>query len=66
MASLRDPDPPTCHGGNLSSCLNYQNNILIPIVERILPNGTERWRLVAIAYKEELKEEVFQAEDDIK
>ena len=25
---------------------NYQNDKLIPIIERILPNGSEAWRLV--------------------
>ena len=44
---------------------NYHNYILIPIVERILPDGTEGWHLVAIMYQEESKEEVLWAEDDI-
>ena len=58
-----DNGHPTHLGGGRP---NYQNNILIPISERILPDGTEGWRLVAIAYKVESKEEVLQSETDIK
>jgi hypothetical protein len=39
---------------------NYQNNKLIPIIEHVLPNGTEAWCLVAIAYKEELVKKLFR------
>ena len=61
-----DPGPCTCHGGHLPGCSNYQNNILIPIMERILPDGEEGWCLVPLMYKEESKEEVLWAEDDLK
>ena len=61
-----DPDPPTRCGGRLPGHPNYQNNILIPIVERILPDGAEGWHLVALAYKEESKEEVLRSEDALK
>ena len=45
---------------------NYQNDKLIPIIERILPNGSEVWRLVAIAYKEESGESELRTEIDLK
>jgi hypothetical protein len=45
---------------------NYQNDKLIPIIERILPNGSEAWRLVAIAYKEESGESELRTEIDLK
>ena len=38
----------------------------MPIVERILPDGAEEWCLVALAYREESKEEVLLSIDDIK
>ena len=53
-------------GGRRSGVPNYQNAILIRIVERLLPNGNEGWRLVALAYKEESGEENLRSEDDLK
>ena len=53
-------------GGRKSGVPNYQNNILIRIVERLLPNGNEGWRLVVLAYKEESGEENLHSEDDLK
>ena len=29
---------------------NYKNDVIIPIIERLLPQGTEGWRQVATAY----------------
>ena len=54
MASDNAPAP-QCNrqGGGVPGCVNYQNNILIQIIKRILPNGAEAWSQVAIAYKEE-------------
>jgi hypothetical protein len=53
-------------GGRKTGVPNYQNSILISIVERLLPNGNEGWRLVALAYKEESGEENLRSEDDLK
>ena len=53
-------------GGRRSGVPNYQNVILIRIIERLLPNGNEGWRLVALAYKEESGEENLRSEDDLK
>ena len=60
--------PPQCnhHDSCIPSHANYQNNILIRIVERLIPNGNEGWRLVALAYKEESGEENLRPEDDLK
>ena len=53
-------------GGRKTGVPNYQNNILIRIVERLLPNGNKGWSLVALAYKEESGEENLRSEDDLK
>jgi hypothetical protein len=37
--------------------VNYKNNLLISIIEVILPNGELGWEAVAIAYQERLNEE---------
>ena len=54
------------HGGRKTGVPNYQNHILICIVERLLPNGNKGWHLVALAYKEESGEENLRSEDDLK
>jgi hypothetical protein len=53
-------------GGRRHGVPNYNNRILIPIIEEILPNGTEAWRLVAAAYKEQSGEDNLRSEDDLK
>ena len=53
-------------GGRRAGIPNYNNTILIPIVEEILPNGSEAWRLVAAAYKEKTGEANLRSEDDLK
>ena len=45
---------------------NYQNHLLIPIIDRISPNGAEGWRLVALAYKEESKETILRTEKELR
>ena len=37
--------------GRPSGAPNYQNDILINIVERLLPHGLEAWRQVALEYQ---------------
>ena len=63
-------DSDTCcaprRGGRKTGVPNYQNHILIRIVERLLPNGNEGWHLVALADKEESGEENLRSEDDLK
>ena len=59
-------DPSPRRGGRQPGRPNYQNNVLIGIVERILPNGNEGWKIVALAYKEESGEEILRSEDDLK
>jgi len=51
------------HGGCTPDSPNYQNNILVPIIERILPDVAEAWQLVALAYKQDSGEEVLHLED---
>ena len=36
--------------GRAAGIKNYKNDVLIPIIERLLPQGTEGWRQVATAY----------------
>ncbi len=52
-------------GGRVPGHANYQNNILIPIIERILPNGAEAWHLDAIVYKVESGEHKLHTEEDL-
>jgi hypothetical protein len=40
--------------------LNYKNNLLINIIEEILPYGELGWEAVAIAYQGKLNEEMQQ------
>ena len=62
-----DLDPvPCCGGSRRVGIPNYNNRILIPIIEEILPNGSEAWRLVAAAYKEKSREANLRSEDDLK
>jgi hypothetical protein len=39
---------------------NYKNDTLIDIVERMLPQGLEAWREVALAYQRETNEPTFR------
>ena len=45
---------------------NYNNNILIQVVELYLPQGLEAWRAVAIAYQRESMEEVLRRGEDVR
>ncbi len=40
--------------------VNYKNNLLIDIIEEILPNGELGWEAIAIAYQERSNEEAKQ------
>jgi len=69
MADDTDPPAPLQNQrrkGRKPGQPNYQNSKLIPIIERILPNGSDAWRLVAIAYKEESGEDSLRTEDDLR
>jgi hypothetical protein len=44
---------------------NYQNTKLIPIIERILPNCSDAYHLVAVAYKKESGKNAIQIEEDL-
>ena len=54
------------HCGRVPGRPNYQNHLLIPIIDRISPNGAEGWRLVALAYKEESKETILRTEKELR
>jgi len=45
---------------------NYKNELLIPIVAEILPNGEYGWQAVAMAYQEQSREENQRDTDDLK
>lgn len=45
---------------------NYKNDLLIPIIEQILPNGEYSWEAVALAYQEQSREPTKRDNDDIK
>ena len=61
-----DAGPRRGGGGRRQGIKNYNNRILIPIIEEILPNGSEAWCLVASAYKEQSGEPNLRSEDDLK
>ncbi len=61
-----DPAPHHGGGGSRQGIPNYNNKIIIPIIKEILPNGSETWHLVAVAYKEQSGEKNLQSEDDLK
>jgi hypothetical protein len=52
-------------GGRQPGHVNYLNDILINIMESLLPNGTKAWCLVPLAYKDESGEDAVRDEDDI-
>jgi hypothetical protein len=52
-------------GGRQPGHVNYLNDILINIMESLLPNGTKAWCLVPLAYKDESGEDTVCDEDDI-
>ena len=43
---------------------NYKNDILIPIITEILPNGEYGWSAVALAYQEQVQEDDPDNTDD--
>jgi len=45
---------------------NYKNDILIPIITEILPNGEYGWSAVALAYQEQAREDEPRNTDDLK
>ena len=53
-------------GGRPSGVRNYQNNVLIDIVERLLPQGLEGWREVALEYQRESNEPVLRRGEDVR
>ena len=50
-------------GGHQPGHVNYWNDILINIMENLLPNGTKAWCMVALAYKDESGEDEVRDED---
>ncbi len=45
---------------------NYKNDLLVPIVAKILPNGEFGWAAVALAYQEQAQENDPHNADDLK
>jgi hypothetical protein len=46
--------------------VNYKNELLIDIVEDVLPNGEYGWQTIALAYQEQSKEEILCDSADMK
>jgi hypothetical protein len=46
--------------------VNYKNKLLIDVVAYVLPNGEYGWQTVALAYQEQLKEEILCNSTDMK
>jgi hypothetical protein len=60
-------NPPQCNHccSHFPGRANYQNNILIPIIERNFPNGAKAWHLVAVAHKAESDKHELHTEEDL-
>jgi len=61
-----DSEAPAARGGRPPGAVNYQNNVLIAIVERLLPQGLEGWREVALEYQRESNEGVLRRGEDVR
>ena len=49
-----------------SHTVNYKNDVLIDIIEEILPNGELGWEAIAIAYQAKTNEESLQDTTNVK
>jgi hypothetical protein len=54
------------HVGRAGGSPNYQNDILIHIVEQYLPLGLEAWREVALVYQRESMEVTLCRAEDLR
>jgi hypothetical protein len=61
-----DNQAPAARGGRPPGAINYQNNVLIAIVERLLPQGLEGWREVALEYQRQTGEAVLRRGEDVR
>ena len=61
-----DSQGQAARGGRPPGAVNYQNNVLIGIVERLLPQGLEGWREVAQEYQRESNEMVLCRGEDVR
>jgi hypothetical protein len=52
--------------GRKSGVPNYQNELLLNIVEGILPSGPEQWKIVALNYQQAAKEDFLRYYDDVR
>ena len=52
--------------GRVAGIPNYKNDILIDIVERLLPQGLEAWREVAAVYQRESNEGTLRRGEDLR
>ena len=52
--------------GRKSGVPNYQNELLLNIVEGILPSGPEQWKIVALNYQQAAKEDFIRYYDDVR
>jgi hypothetical protein len=46
--------------------VKYNNELLVDIVADVLPNGEYDWQTIALAYQEQLKEEILRDTADMK
>ena len=52
--------------GRKSGVPNYQNELLLNIVEGILPSGPEQWKIVALNYQQAAREDFLRYYDDVR
>ena len=61
-----DNQAPAARGGRPPGAINYQNNVLIAIVEQLLPQGLEGWREVALEYQRQTSKAVLRRGEDVR
>ena len=66
MDEAADVAPENGRRGRAAGIRNYRNDLLIPIVEGILPQGAEGWRLVAASYKTASREPDLRDHDALR
>jgi hypothetical protein len=61
-----DSQGQAARGGRPPGARNYQYTVLIDIVERLLPQGLEGWREVALEYQRESRETILRRGEDVR
>lgn len=63
---MEQNEPVTRSKGRQKGAVNYQNELLLDIIEEVLPVGNEDWQVVAARYRSRSSEIAFRSAEDIK